>query len=264
MKKILFLSALLCLTLIVVTVAPLPLLAKSDSLIKPEKAEKSNMGEVKRSEGGVQVQTATVGKVEKVSGNTIVIKDKKQNKSDAVIEKDTMMLGKNNKPIKLNQVKVEDKVAFISSDSAKRKKVIKVFVKDASSSAQTKRRAVQGVIIAINGPIITIAHQIQRDRTNQVLINDQTVIKSKSSSEASGSAVLQVGLRVVVIGDLNEIGQLVAKRVHVIPGKAKGIFKKYPLASASATPTSSPSATPTVTLEPSPTIEASPTATLSP
>lgn len=231
---------------VVVLVIPYSVAAKSDNSSKPEKSENSNPGQDKKEE-----RTAVVGKVEKVQGNTIIVEDKKQNKKNAVIEKDTKMVGKDNKPIKLNQIKAEDKIAVISSESAKLKKVVKVFIKDASSSAQSKRRAIQGLITGVNGSVITIAHQIQRDRVYQILINGQTIIQSKST-EASGSAALQVGIRIVAVGDLGENGQLVARRIHVIPGKAKGIFKKYPLSSGSAIPSSSPSATPEATASATP------------
>ena len=65
--------------------------------------------------------------------------------------------------------------------------------------------------------------------------------------EGATLADLSLGLRIAAVGDLNEEGLLVAKRIHVIPGKATGIFEKQPFTAPEATGTATPSATPTAT-----------------
>lgn len=210
---------------------------------------------------------ATIGEVEKINGSTVTIKDKKQNEASSVIIDDTAkVVGKNNKQLKLNSLKPKDKVALISTDSAtattggKVKKITKVYVKSATTSAQSKRQAIQGVITAISGNDITLAHQVQRDRTYKLSTTTQTVIKMKGVQEASTSA-LAVGQRIAAVGNLNEAGVLVAQRIHIIPGKAIGLFKKNPLnSSGSATP----SATVSTTVTPTSTVSATPTDTLTP
>lgn len=131
----------------------------------------------------------------------------------------------------------------------------------------SKRHAVQGIIIQISGSLLTIAHQIHRDRLTQVLVSDATLIKTKTkesspstSLESSSSAtlgVLQVGYRIVAVGDLNENGIIVARMIHIIPGKAKGIYRRFPIGTPSA------SLSPTVTVTSSATPSAAPEATSS-
>lgn len=137
----------------------------------------------------------------------------------------------------------------ISTKSGKLTKLEKVMIKEATVSAQGKRRAVHGIITSIDGSLITLVHQIHRDRSYQVETNSSTVIKSK---DATASASLAVEIRIVAVGDLNTSGVIVAKRIHIIPGKAIGIFKKNPLASSSALPSPSTTAAPSASPEPSP------------
>ena len=134
----------------------------------------------------------------------------------------------------------------------------KILVREATASvsAQLKRRAVMGVISALNSNTITLTHQIQRDRTFTVFFDSNTIIKSKSV--ATTSASLAVGQRIVAIGSLKDTG-ILARLIHIIPGRATGVFAR-PSASPSTTPiltstliptlipTSSPSATPTPTI----------------
>jgi len=222
-------------------------------------------GQVKKEE------KASVGNVQRVTNNSVVLEEKKGNKkTETVVDKNTKIIGQDKKTLKLNSLKPNDLAAVVATDSGapgQAKKAIKIFVRQASSSAQlklSKRHAVAGVIIALDGSTITIAHQIHRERTWTLLVNAQTVIKIKGTTDAT-LAELQVGQRIAAVGDLNEEGLLVAKRIHVIPGKATGLFEKNPLATPSGTltgtPTGTPSATPTTTVEPTPTPTLEPTIT---
>ncbi len=117
-------------------------------------------------------------------------------------------------------------------------KLKKMDTKQASSEAQLKRRAVAGVIIDISGGVITLTHQIHRERTYTIYYNNSTEIsmKENSSSESAGlSPELSVGMRIAVVGIPTDTG-LIATRIHVIPGKAVGVFRKQPVSSTSATP----------------------------
>lgn len=107
----------------------------------------------------------------------------------------------------------------------------KILVREtaASVSAQLKRRAVMGVISALDGDTITLTHQIQRDRTYTVFFDSNTVVKSKST--ATSSAALAVGQRIIAVGSIKDTG-ILARLIYIIPGRA-------------ATPSASPSATPT-------------------
>jgi hypothetical protein len=135
---------------------------------------------------------------------------------------------------------------------------------DASGSAAlSKRRAIQGVISSLSGDLMTLSHQIHRDRLSNILITGAQIFQPKTQG-ATASATLQVGQRVIVFGDLNGSGQLVAKRIRIIPGKATGVFNKNPLSNPSGTPSALPSASssasPSATPEPSASASAEPTA----
>lgn len=182
---------------------------------------------------------AVVGNVEKTTPNSITIEEKKVNKkTEAIIDSSTQIINQNKKSIKLDLVKKDDIVAVVASESGK---VKKMYVLEATASAQIKRKAVFGIITGVSGEMITLTHQIKVDRIYQVYFTSQTIIKSKSALLSSSD--LAIGLRVSAVGDLDEDGRLVAKMIHVIPGKATGVISKYPSASPTeeATPSSTPS-----------------------
>jgi len=212
-------------------------------------------------------EKAIIGNVGEIQGNKLFVEDKGNKKTtETLIDSNTEIVGKN-KPTNLSQIKRRDLVAIISTDSATAspggsiKKAIKVFVDDASPSATAKRQAVQGVITGINGGIITIAHQVHHDRTTNISTTAQTTITIKGSVGIPTVADLQIGMRVVAVGDLNEDNTIVANRIHVIPGKGLGLPKvnsSSPSASLSITPppatgSATPSATPTATSSGTPT-----------
>ncbi len=115
----------------------------------------------------------------------------------------------------------------------------------ATGAANLSRNAVSGVITAISGSAITVSHLIQRDRTWIVSVNAQTQITGKDT--ASGSATLAVGMRIAAVGQPTSDG-LLAQRIHIIPGKAIGVFNRFPVATgsgqASPSAVASPSASP--------------------
>lgn len=232
-----------------------PLYAKQDG-------NKSNPGQDKK-------QEALIGNVDSLTNSSVIVEEKKGNKTETQIDKTTKVVGKDKKTLRLNQLKLKDKVAIISTDSANatgsgKKKALKIFVKqlNATESAELKKRAVHGIIQSMSGSLLTVVHQIQQDRATNVLINSATVIKSKNQT-ATGSASLQVGQRIVALGDPQTDGSLLAKRIHVIPGKAKGVFKRFNVATPSATISPSASASPTLTIAPTETTTPSATPTLS-
>lgn len=228
------------------------------------KSENSNSGNSNSGKGNSHSDNVVVGKVEEVKNNQITVEDKKgKRKVDAEVDKQTEIIHQSNKgpsPNKgrgsINSIKKEDKVALISDDEegtegGKVKKLVRVFVKEASAAAQSKRRAVQGVITEINGLTLTIAHQTHRERIYQVTADASTLIKFKGVQDATFSS-LQVGQRIAAVGDLIDGGGILAKRIHVIPGKAKGIFRRFPVATSSALPSASASATPTASASATP------------
>lgn len=292
MKKIIILS-----TVVLFLLISIPVVAKgkdeAPGQIKKEENTQSNSNV-----GGPNVTIGSVGEVKK---NSIVVDEKKGNKkTEGIIDATTKIVGQDKKEVKIGAIKLKDIIALISTESAEtatgsgKFKVKKIFVKQASESAQIKRRAVQGVIVDISGNTITVAHQIQRDRQYTVIVTPETIIKFKSQvskgSEASASPFasvspiatasptatsgaalaettasstsLAVGQRIVAMGDLNPDGGIIAKLIHIIPGKATGIFKRLPVATPSAS--LAPTGTPAASLSPSSTPSATPVASVEP
>jgi hypothetical protein len=234
------------------------MLGANNALAKSENANSS------QGQGGV-----VVGNVQEVKNDKITVEDKKgQGKKEATLNGQEQIIKQDNQGSSVNKgkgnilsnIKKLDKVALITEDATKsgKGKVVKIFVKDATASAQSKRRAVQGVITEINGLTLTIAHQIHRERISSVSANAATVIKMKDTEGASFSS-LQVGQRVVAVGDLVGSGGILAKRIHVIPGKATGIFNRLPVATTSASPVATSSASPAASITPEPTVSPEPT-----
>ncbi len=208
---------------------------------------------------------AVIGNVDDVTDDSLVVTGKGKGKVKTKVDKDTKIIGQDKKLLRLNSLQPDDLAAVIATDSGEatdsaQPKAHKIYVKKAAQVQQSKRRAVHGVITSLGEPLITLVHQIHRERTYILTTNEATVIKVKGVTDAT-FADLVVGQRIAAVGDLDETGTLVAKRIHVIPGKATGIFKKAPLEiPEEATP--SPEATTSPTLAPSPTATpSSPTVT---
>jgi len=186
------------------------------------------------------------------------------------IDKNTKFVDERNKPVKANSVKPNAKILVISdssdaSDSSKIRKAVKVISRSATESAElriSKRRAVQGMIVSVNDSTILLTHQTQKERQFRVVYNSQTVINATGSAAATATT-FQVGQRIVAVGNVTETGEIVATRIHIIPGKATGLFLKQPI-SPYPTQTSTPSATPWVTVSPTASPSATPMVTISP
>jgi hypothetical protein len=132
----------------------------------------------------------------------------------------------------------------------------------ATAGATMRRRAIQGIITGLGANRIIISHQTQQEKINSVYYNPNTVFKLKGQV-APTATDLAIGMRIAASGEIVE-GALLAARIHVIPGKAIGMFEKNPVASSGGgsdilpTPaTASAITTPEITA-------AAPTATLAP
>lgn len=228
-----------------------------------------------------QAKKVLMGSVEGISSSSLTLEEKTNRaRTEGLVDSSTQVIGPNRKLQKLGTLKLKDTIAMIATDSGtatagSKLKIKKIFVKDASASASAllKRHAVMGVITAINGDTITLAHQIQSDRVFTVLVTPQTIIKLKSeslsksatpSASPSQSPVgLAVGQRIVAVGTPGDKG-LVAKLIHIIPGLAAGVPKPQPSATPSATLTPTLSVSPTSTLSPTPTATPTPSPVLTP
>lgn len=216
----------------------------------------------------ISTQSITFGNLTEITNNSITFNDKNNKVSQAAIDKNTKFIGKNKRFLKLKELKPNDIVAVISTDNdltstsgAALKKTIKIFVKSASDSAQTKRQAVYGIISNITGKVITLTHPVQQDKTYTVVTNSQTIIKVKGVEDATLQS-LQVDQRISAVGTVDTNGVITAKRIHVIPGLAKGLLKKHPVSSSSAGLVTALSVT--ITATPSASISATPSPITSP
>jgi len=190
----------------------------------------------------------------------VVILEKKINtaKINTFLETKTVKIY----PPKMGPAKIKEILSLEATDSSKVKGAIrleKMLAREATPATQLKRHAVQGVITAISGEIITISHQTQRERTFTIYTNAATSIKMKDTATAT-VADLRVGMRIAAVGEPVNDG-ILANRIHVIPGNAIGVFKKNPIATEGGTLTPSPEATVTASPTLSPTLEATVTET---
>ena len=154
---------------------------------------------------------------------------------------------------KIGVNRIREIVKEVSTQEAsmqEERQVRRMIAREASTEATLRRSAVSGVVVAVDGSALTIVHQIQRDRSFVVHYNADTVITTKDGSE-SEIPVFTEGMRIAAVGEPID-GDLLAKRIHVMPGKASGVMLKQPLATDGGSMDSSPSATvePSVTVEP--------------
>jgi hypothetical protein len=240
---------------------------------------------------------AVIGTVEKSAPNKLTLEEKVKLKSvETALDTNTKIIGKDNKTLKIQNVKKLDKAAIVFSDkeasgsatpSGKMKKALRIYIQSASESADLTNatgsavmqqeqyrmgnsNVVHGVVEDNDGVTIRVVHQTQRDRVNIVTIGPEVEVKMKNGIQTIADIV--PGTRVIVWGTRDESGNLVARKIFIVPGKAGGINKRFPVAtgiktvitgmtSPTATPssTATPSAIPTeeITIEPtaSPTLE---------
>jgi hypothetical protein len=210
-------------------------------------------GQIKKQEVEVavgRVENVKPGKIEVMSrGKKIEVNTAT---GTAIIEKPS------GKPLNLGQLKKNDQIATIATPSATatisaRLVLVRPATGSATISATLKpaRRAVYGLVREINGNILTVSHPLKDNPRYKVQVIDTTLIKIKGLA-APTLADIKVGDRVAAVGNWsNDI--LVAKRVHVIPGKAVGLFERISTKSATPSATATPTATLTPTATPTPT-----------
>ena len=203
-----------------------------------------------------KTEDVNVGQIENVQPGRVEVKSQGK-KFDVFTNESTVILEKpNGKPLSVGQLKKNDQIAIFATPSANATKSARLLlIRSATGSATTsaglaaKRRAVYGLIREINGTVLTISHPIKDNPKYQVEVIDLTQIKIKGIA-APTLGDLKVGDRVSAVG-IWDGDILVAKIVHVIPGKATGLFNK--VGTPSATVTATPSATPTATASATPT-----------
>lgn len=264
------------LTIFIIALMLVGLVSLSQTSLVQAKSENSGSGNSGKSlnsgQGGPSSQSDNSNKDNKGSGSSNQGSDKSADKSNSgknlsiTTTSSNRGQGSNSSGKNVSELKkggkflTESEVDLVATNSGKTKKLNSVKVTDATQAAQSKRRAVMGIITSVNGSELTLVHQIHTDRVFKVLLSSTTQIQSKNET-ATSSASLVSGIRVIVVGDLNSAGQLVASRIKVIPGKAIGVFNKFNSATGSGS-TGTPSGSLT-TPTPTATSSAEPGATSS-
>lgn len=182
-----------------------------------------------------------VGRVDKVLPGKIQGQSRGK-KFEVNTDQNTQIVEKpSGKKLNLGQLKRGDQIATIADPNATTPSAKLVLVKQATDSAKPqKRRAVYGLVRQIDGNILTVSHPIKDNPRYKVGVAETTTIKIKGLVSPT-VADIKVDDRVASVG--NWLGDvLVAKRVHVIPGKATGLFGR--IATDSATPSATLSASP--------------------
>lgn len=174
-------------------------------------------------------QKATVGNVERVTTSSIVVEEKKfKQQIETKVDKNTIIKNQDNKVLELRKIKPRDEAAIITEerstggnitatpeDNDLHGKAARIYVNQATSSAQSKRHAVQGIITNVAGNNISIVHLQQTNRNFTFSVSDETVVKVKHIANAT-IKYLKAGQLIVAVGDLNDGNVLLAKWIHVI------------------------------------------------
>lgn len=189
-----------------------------------------------------------VGTVDRVSPGKVKIKT--HGKSvEVTTNKNTKIIDKpSGKVLSPGQIKKNDKIATFSSEATGSADLILVKSASPSASLQKKRRAVYGLVRSIDGNNIVVSHPIKDNPRYTIQVTGNTFIKIKGLVSAT-IADINLNDRLTAVGNWDG-DVLVVKRIHVIPGRAIGLFEKIatesatPSATASATPSGTPSASP--------------------
>lgn len=256
---------LLIITVIFSLLITIPVIAKTDNPSQDKKQNsESNPSQGKKpdKETAPGLMRGTTALPSPPSGNPDLLKGQK---------------AKDKRGLKIDIDNLKDILEKIGSKSAglgkdnRYKHFIKVELKNSSGSGQTKRRAVSGIISEISNGIITLTHFIQRDRIFTILTDDKTIVTIKDNPDAKISDLIP-GMRISAVGKLDEKGEILAKRIHAIPGLAIGPNEKYPFSTPSGLITTPSETTPSglITTPPEttpsevPSVTTTPTETLTP
>ena len=202
--------------------------------------KKDARGQIKKQEVDV-----TVGTVEEVGPNKIGVKTKQGQKVEIGTDNNTKFLEKpSGRKLVPGQIKKADMVATVATASAQATISAKlVLVRSATDSAVLKkRRAVYGLVRSISGNILVVSHPIRDNPRYTIQVVETTSVKIKGFAQATIGDV-RVGDRMAAVGNWQD-EVLVAKRVHVIPGKAIGLLERVGTRSATPSATATPSASP--------------------
>lgn len=209
--------------------------------------KKDAKGQIKK-----QNVEVNVGTVKEVGNDKVKVKT---NKKDVEVKtnKNTKIIGKpGNTKLSPGQIKKGDKIATFESKKTEATGTPQLMlVKHATDSAKVKkRRAVYGLVREIGADTLVVSHPIKDNPRYTIQVTADTYIKIKGMEVATITDI-KINDRLAAVGRWNG-DVLVVKRIHVIPGKAIGLFEKVatPSAIPSATPSASPTATPSAVPSP--------------
>lgn len=230
-----------------------------DDSVMGVKTDKSNSPAQEKSAAAIKNikdEKASVGKIDSVNSSSLTIGTINSKKETIQIDKDTKIIGENNKQIQVSMldpsqivavVKAQNKTGDSSASGSPSEKALKIYVKE--NNQVRKRNSVQGVVLSINENFLTLIHQVQNNRQYQIVIDENTRYKVKGVENAT-IADVKTGFRIIVIGDNNDDSSITAKMIHVIPAVAEGILIKQNIL-----PTETPAeSTVSATISPIPTI----------
>lgn len=161
-------------------------------------------------------------------------------------------------------LKVGDRVVAVGRVDGEGLATAKIVIIIPANAPQIKRRAAYGVVeqkVASDSATLLKLRHPQNKKIFQVVVTPETRITGKGLSNPTANDI-QIGSRVVAVGTVDEEGKITAKRLHIIPGLARGLFGTQPSTPSNkpATPPGllkKPTATPTV-VPPTPTAAPTP------
>lgn len=186
--------------------------------------------------------TATVGILEQITDSTLEIKTKENKALLASTTKDTLYFrisaGKK-KEIKFDELILGEFVVAMGFRNGNEVLEAKRVVTHDKSPIVNKH-SVYGVVKATDKSTLTVEHPKTRE-TWTVKTSSKTTVTAKVDSKMQevGFDAIKIGDRVTAVGILDSKAQntLEAKRVHVIPGLARGLLSPTPKPTKKPTPT---------------------------
>jgi hypothetical protein len=231
-KKYLVIAGILILTSVF---AVIPAIAKNDSITRPGLTDKSEDHLPAIAGDDLSTPAGLTNRAEDPLPRSITAKNILNVNATGSAGART----RNERVLKIGKDDLKDILSKFASRSALLKndkrfnKMLRIRIRESTGSGALKRRAVGGIIDSIDSGVIVISQMIHKEITYTVATDDKTAVVIKNMPDAQISD-LAVGMRVAAVGELTGEGNILAKRIFVIPGKATGLIEKQ---APSATPT---------------------------
>lgn len=231
-----------------------------DDSVMGVKSQNNSSGKQEKSQLSVKTESNTkalIGQIDNIDSSSITIENTNNKKETITINKNTKIIGENNKQVSASYINTQQIVAVVKTENSQKtasgsadQQASKIYIKE--TTGVKKRNSIQGIVLSINENTLTLIHQVQTNRQYQIVLNENTIYKIKNVENPT-VIDLKTGYRIVVIGDNNDDSSITAKRIHVIPAQADGIFLKH----SSELPISPIESSDSATLTPMPTTSTS-------